>query len=746
MHSRLQRRPSRIDRRSNGAWLLLVSAFMFSIAVAQDNQPTESNNESNDAAEAAPADSAPQEAWSRLVRVPLPIIGTHDTELKRTIGELVSQAPQGQPRPVLVLEFVPLDSDASGTGTEFERALSLANFLSSKRTSGVRTVAFLPKTVRGHAVLPVLACEQIIMHPDAELGEAGIDEESLDDIMRESYRQIANRRRTIVPAVAVGMLDPNVTVFKATTATGTRYLLSEEREQLESETNIEQLETIVPEGSFGRFSARDLRLNHGFVSHLVQDRAGLARELGLRASDLESDPSIGKEWQAVQVRLIGPMNEKVAARLERGIASSLNETDTNLVIVTIDSPGGNPAGSVALANYLSDLDNSKIRTVAYISREARGDAAVVALACDQIVMADDATIGGPGTQSPNNDELEDMRTRLREISKLKTRRWSLPAAMIDPDLEVHRYTLEGTNVSEYFCEDELLEQTDPRRWTQGAKETQPEETLQLTGSRAAILKIARYNAENFDEVRQLYHLEDVPMSVEPTWVDNLVDTLASPEMAGTLLFIAGFAVIFELSAPGLGGGAFVAAVCFALFFWSKCLTQTAGWLELILFATGAICLIVEFLLIPGFGVFGFGGGVLVLVSLILASQTFVIPRNDYQLAEFSKSLIVVAAVFAGSMVGILLLRKYIGKLPFLKRMMLTPPELAMAGPASAAPDWAHLLNQTGTTTTRLAPAGKARFGDLIVNVVSDGDAVDANQQIQVLEVQGNRVIVQSLQN
>lgn len=723
----------RSDRQSIGGWLLIASAFMFSLAGGQDAGPTDPS--------AAPPTNEP---WSRLIRVPLPIVGSNDTELKRAIAEIIEQAPpQGRPRPVLVLEFWPTDPDGGGTGTEFERALSVASFLASDRLSGVRTVAFLPRTVRGHAVLPVLACEQIIMHPDAELGDAGADEDAVDNIMRDAYREIANRRRTIVPAVAEGMLDPDLTVLRATTPAGVRYILSNEQAELESETTIEELDTIVPAGSYGRFSARDLRLNHGFVSHLVQNRRALARELGLRAADLESDPSLGKKWQAVQVK-IRAINEKVAARLERGITNSLDNPNVNLVIVVIESPGGDPTASANLANFLAGLDNSEIRTVAYVESAAHSDAVLLALACDQIVMAEDATLGGEGPHTPSDNELGDLQRQVRELATAKSRGWSLPAAMIDPHLEVHRYTLAGTSVAEYFCEDELLQQSDPRRWQQGELQTEPGKCLLLTGSRAADLRLARYTAENFDEVRQLYHLDEVPASVEPTWVENLVDTLASPEMAGTLLFIAGFAVIFELSAPGLGAGGFIAAVCFALFFWSKCLNQTAGWLELILFATGASCLVVEVFVTPGIGVFGIGGGILIVLSLVLASQTFIIPRNEYELAEFNKSLIVVAAVFAGGILGVALLRNHLGKLPFLRRLMLTPPaEDVVRG--TAAGRWEHLLDQTGVTTTRLTPAGKARFGDDIVDVVSDGDPVDQNEPIRVIDVMGNRIVVQASQ-
>ena len=71
----------------------------------------------------------------------------------------------------------------------------------------------------------------------------------------------------------------------------------------------------------------------------------------------------------------------------------------------------------------------------------------------------------------------------------------------------------------------------------------------------------------------------------------------------------------------MGIGGFVSAVAFMLFFWSKFLHGTAGWLEVLLFLGGVCFLLLEVLVLPGFGIFGLGGGAMILASLVLASQT-----------------------------------------------------------------------------------------------------------------------------
>ena len=77
------------------------------------------------------------------------------------------------------------------------------------------------------------------------------------------------------------------------------------------------------------------------------------------------------------------------------MTDAIQQQGVNFICLWIDSPGGSPADSVRLANFLADLSPSKVRTVAYIPSEARSDAAVVALACDQVVMAPGRRAGRP---------------------------------------------------------------------------------------------------------------------------------------------------------------------------------------------------------------------------------------------------------------------------------------------------------------------------------------------------------------
>src|SRR5262249_13673578 len=175
-------------------------------------------------------------------------------------------------------------------------------------------------------------------------------------------------------------------------------------------------------------------------------------------------------------------------------------------------------------------------------------------------------------------------------------------------------------------------------WQKGERVTTPGRVLSLTGDQAQKYGIAAAVVDNFNQFKQHYHLEGDPTLIEPGWVDALAHFLGRKEMVAVLIFLGALGIYIELHAPGTGIGAFIAVVAFALFFWSGFLDGTSGWLEVTLFVTGLICLVTEIFILPGFIIFGLGGGALIITSIVLASQTFLIPRNEYQLAQLQGSL------------------------------------------------------------------------------------------------------------
>jgi membrane-bound ClpP family serine protease len=712
------------------------------LLLAADNQPAP------DAKVGEAAAPPPAPAMGRLVRVPLPLTGNADTQVIAAVQKAIDDMPPGRERGVLVLEFSSVDNQ-TGQGSDFERSLKLARYLSGRKASTAKTVAYIPKALKGHAVLAAMACEEIVMAPEAVMGEAGLDEpaeEATDPTVRSGYREIANRRRTIPAEVALAMLDKNLELLKVETEVSPEFVLKEDLEKLKERHTIQSQKVLSPPGQFALFTGREAR-ELGFVKYLAEDRPALARALSLVPESLVDDPSLGGGWRPVRVLVEGPITTAVASRAQRTIETQIRDFQMNFICLWIDSPGGSLSDSMNLANFLAAQDPARVRIVAYVPKMARADAALVATAADQLVMNHEAVLGGEGDTTFSPEDLQLVRATLRDsLAPKKGRPWSLAAALVDPQLQVFAYTNRRDGTVEYFCEEELRAQDDPDNWNRGAEVTRAGEPLRVTGDRAVELGIARHAVQDFAGLKQEYGLEGEMAVAEPSWADYLIDALAAPAVAWLLLLIGGAALYAELQAPGIGIGAFVAGICFLLYFWSKHLDGTAGWLEVLLFAAGVGCVLLELFVLPGSAIFGLGGGLLIIVSLILASQTFVVPHNEYQMRELRDSLLGLLAAAAGVGVLAMLMRRYLPHTPLFSSLMLEPPtgaERDDIAQREALVDFNHLLGQHGVATTQLTPSGKARFGSELVDVIAESEVIGRGTEVVVSEVHGNRVVVRS---
>ncbi len=453
------------------------------------------------------------------------------------------------------------------------------------------------------------------------------------------------------------------------------------------------------------------------------------------------------QLRPVRVAVKGPISKALAEQLQNLINGQIRSNEVNLICLWIDSPGGSPDDSINLANFLEGLDSSERRTVAYIPNEARGDAAFIALACDHIVMHPGAILGGSGAFQINPGDISAAARSVAAIAEEKHHSPALAEAMVDPKLVVFKYVRQSDGLVEYLTEREAEELADADEWQRGEVVTGHGEPLQLTGEEAEQLGLLHGLVDNFNGFKGLYGLENDPTLLEPGWADFLIDALNSPGVSWFLLLLGGAALYAELQSPGIGLGALVAGLCFMLYFWSAYLGGTAGWLEVLMFVAGLACLAVEVFVLPGFGLFGLAGGLLVIGSLILASQTFVLPRNPYQLAHLRNSLFVLAGAGLGTVVAAALLRHFLPHAPMFNRMLLAPPsheELSALAEREAMARFDHLVGRRGTAFTPLVPSGKARIDEQLIDVLTEGEFVDRGQSIEVIAVRGHRVLVRAL--
>ncbi|HYW80030.1 MAG TPA: hypothetical protein VE890_10665, partial [Thermoguttaceae bacterium] len=598
-------------------------------------------------AQEAPADEVAPERIGKLIRITLPITTETVTRVERFVTRATEKIEQKDARPVLVFRFdVPTDQAEFAATSTFEDALKLARLIAGKQTADAWTVAYIPESIRGHAVLVAMACDDIVMAPDSQLGPVDALPEEVGPTEQSAYRELAERKKTIPAEVALWLLDPSREVWKVETEISREYVTPEGRDDLTARRTIESEELLSEwiEGPPGQFSGAEAR-QLGFVRSLASSPEAMAESLELPASTMVEDPSLARDWKAIRVDLKGPITAESVNQAQRLIEDGIRIDEVNFVCLWINSPGGSPSDSLRMAEFLANLDPSLVRTAAYVPGEARADAALIALACDDLLIHPSADLGGSGAHELTEAEIDYTRTAIQdENGPWGSRSQSLVTAIIDPKLGVFPYSpVDNPKAIHYLSEQEFerIANANPaaRKWQKGMAITRPGEPLLVDGNRAVQFGLANATVEHFDEFKRHYDLQGDPTLVEPGWADFLIEALASPGVGALLLMIAFVAMYAELHAPGIGVGGFTAAICFLLYFWSHHLGGTAGWLEIVLFVAGVSCLLLEVFVLPGFGIFGLGGGLLVLASVILATQTFVVPHNAYQFAQLKRSLL-----------------------------------------------------------------------------------------------------------
>ena len=673
-----------------------------------------------------------------VIPVPVPLPEAEGERIVALLKRAEDDLRKGSGRPVVVLKFV---ADDDGRGTKFGVAYEFASILASERFAEFQTVAYIPDVVLGHAVLAVMACEQIVMHAEAEFGAAGIDESKVRETHRAAYDELASERGTIPSALARGMLEHQIGVTRVELVDGgTRYVFDDQVEKWRAKATL--LEQIIPAGELGRFSGREMRLKLGMVSHVVVGPTELAQALGIELVAPEAAPPGGSQWQALRIRVSGHLHAQKVTDLLLSCRDQIPALGANLLCFEIDSAGGDPRAALRLASEIAQFDSREVRTVAFVRGQARSVASLIALACDEVIMSPESSLGGVGGSYLDAADMEDLGVSIRRLAKRKQQGWSLMLALVNPNVRVHQYTLVGRGVQRILSEEEWHEQKTPERWQKGEEVVVGEG---LEPELARTCGVSTGTAVDFGDVKRKFNLQGEVAEIKRSWINASLERLAlQPWFGRTLLFIAFFMLVSEFSAPGLGVAGFVSGLCFLLFFWSQFLSGSATWLEVLLFAGGVVCIGLEIFVIPGFGIFGAGGGLLVIGAIVLASQTFVIPRNAYQFDQLPRSLLLAISSVGGVLVAGFLMRRFLTELPLLRRFMLDPPEqqeLQELREREALVHWEYLLGKRGKTKTPLSPAGKVQFGDAIVDVISAGERIATGTDVKVTEVQGNRIVV-----
>jgi membrane-bound serine protease (ClpP class) len=413
---------------------------------------------------------------------------------------------------------------------------------------------------------------------------------------------------------------------------------------------------------------------------------------------------------------VAPIEGMIDLGLAPFVQRVLNEATQEgaaAVILEINTFGGRVDAAVLIRDALL---NARVPTVAFVNKRAISAGALISLAAEKIFMANGGTIGAatpvqmgqPGAPAQPVEEktVSYVRKEFRATAEARKRPPLIAEAMVDADVEIPGLIQKG-------------------------------KLLTLTTEEALKHKVADFRAETLESVLEQLGLAGAQARrVSPNWAEDLVRFLTNPIVSSLLMTVGMLGIFLEIRTPGFGLPGALGVASLALFFWGHWLVQLAGWEELLLVASGFVLLVLEIFVIPGFGLAGvLGIGALLAglsLSLIGGGATW-----EFAAIAMGRVLISVLLALAAS----LLLLRFLPRLPFGRQLILETGLAAGEGYASAPESDNRWLGKNGRTFSPLRPAGIAEIDGERVDVVSDGEFIDAGISISVTRVDGNRIVV-----
>lgn len=675
--------------------------------------------------------------------------------VRRTALELQALSVQENREAFLILNL-------QGGISEFHNIFALAEFLTGGSISRVRTIAWIDEAVTGNQVLIAMACNEIVLTDKGSLGDMGLGKAVAAERQNIVQSIVAKRRNPRMTApLATAMMDPatsliNVTLMQEEGGRETKLMTAAEvQRHLDAGGTVVEQRTVKEPGTPGIILGRDAQLRQLLSARTPKNRRELAESLGIPPDELRELSSSSATSQVAFIQLHHTIDYVFQSFALNQIARAIKQ-GAETIIFEIDTPGGMLDVCLDLSSKIIRLNESGIRTIAYIPNEAVSGGAIIASACSEIYMKPDARIGdaipinltgGGGFVHSDPKILSVLLEHMRMLARKTDRPAAILEGFCDAKLEVFEVTHKQTGRKWFMSQDEIHQSGE--EWQKGPRvpESRPEVAVFISGERAHELKIAAPPVQGLEELKERLGL---PVSMEfeiaeRLWVDDLIFYLNNEWVTGMLFFLAVVCIYVEL-ATMTGFFGILAACAFGVFFWSRMLGGTAGTLELSMFLLGIGCLAIEIFVIPGFGVFGVSGILLVIGSLLMASMTFSGLGMRYDLG----SLLTAMGPFAASMVAVIIfasmISKYLPHIPILNNIILAPPN---ANPTPGEPQLARqsaaqrseLIGESGKAVTVLRPAGKALVNGELYDVVSDGPFIPDGSEIQVVEVQGNRIVV-----
>ena len=400
----------------------------------------------------------------------------------------------------------------------------------------------------------------------------------------------------------------------------------------------------------------------------------------------------------------GTIDRVTEVYLER-VYNEAENKGADRVILEIDTPGGLVYSAAEIRNIIK---NSSVPTTAFVKGGAISAGALIALSAENIYMAPGTTMGDAepryGGERADEKVVSYWASLLAAAAEERGRDGKIARAMADRDTAVPGLKEKG----------KLLTLTDREALKVGYAEGQaenPQEVVEALGLKgAAVEYISMKNSE------------------------KLARIVTNPYVAPFLLAAGFLCLVVELITVGFGIAGVLSLAAFLLYFWGHIFAGISGMLPVILFIAGVLLILLELTVIPGFGIAGISGTAFLFAGIIFSA------------GSLKQGIATIILALLGTCAAVYLSFKY-GKTRKIWRSLVLEEKLdTESGYISSRSTLKEYIGKRGISLTPLRPAGTILIEGERVDVVTEGGYIDKGASVEVVKVEGNRVVVREIIN
>lgn len=443
-----------------------------------------------------------------------------------------------------------------------------------------------------------------------------------------------------------------------------------------------------------------------------------------------ADSSISKESTKVyKIKIMENIMPAAGRQVQRGFAEAIDKK-ADIILLHLNTYGG----MVDVADSIrTKILNSPIPVWVFIDNQAASAGALISIACDSIFMRKGASMGAATVVDQSGNVVPDkfqsfMRSTMRATAEAKGKKMIIT---------------NGDTIYEWRRDPHIAEaMVDPSVYIEGIIDSG--KVLTFTTEEAIKFGYCEGKAETIKEIFDNAGITDYTLlEFKPTTLDHIIGFLTNPIVSGLLIMVIVAGIYFELQTPGIGFPLAAAGVAAILYFAPLYLEGLAEHYELIIFLVGLALIAVEVFAIPGFGITGVAGIILVIAGLTGALIDNSIFRSPQPLpwVDILRPLVTVSLSLVFGLIGAIALSRKLLDTPFLPGLALKTNLSKEDGFVGVDTHENAMLGKTGIARTVLRPSGKVEIDNQYYDAMSEEGFIEKGDAVIVVKDETGQIYV-----